>query len=411
MSSNHLCTICFLLTSFSAFAKDVISTCDNRESSVEVCLQREIIRSSKLRQQLVLRRVNYTLNNPLYLSSNASINGNGAVLNLKFSKPNQAAFYGESLNNIKIMNLKIDGNGEYSESAFINPYYQPGKPLAIGFSNTNNGIALAGKCSNIIIDNVTMLNLHHGIYIDAISHNDYSSRIESVTILNSKFDDIGKAGIFLRNVSNAKIYKNKISNVNGNFISGVAPDLKLTAWADGIYVRGLQNSKIESNTISSIRRIGIVLEGEWNSKTSKPLTTNSNLVIADNIINNVFGSKGTEENGGIWIEGYTTVKGVNIIKSSNVIINNNILTNYNAISGNHNQYGIISGGTSVLINGNTVRGFNNINSYGIVCSFKCILENNNLQNNYYNYGKFNIKSQKVVMSKFKRNILGEDDVE
>lgn len=380
MLSNYLCIICLLLTSFSAFAKDVISTCDNRESSIEVCLQREIIGSSKLRQQLVLRPVNYTLNNPLYLSSNTSINGNGAVLNLKFSKPNQAAFYGESLNNVKIMNLKIDGNGEYFESAFINPYYQPGKPLAIGFSNTNNGIVLVGNCSNIIINNVTMLNLHHGIYIDAISNNDYSSRVESVTISNSKFDDIGKAGIFLRNVSNAKIYKNKISNVNGNFVSGLAPDLKLTAWADGIYVRGLQDSKIESNMISSIRRIGIVLEGD-SDKYGNPVTLNNNVNIYKNVMNNLYGSKGREYNAGIWIEASNNYKRNNTYKTGSVYISHNIIDNYRAISGSHAHEGINVAARNALIKYNKILNFIENDDLGVVSGIGYVkLESNQLIN-------------------------------
>lgn len=377
MINRYLYVMCFLLTSFSLFAEDIVSICNNRESNVGTCLQQEIVKSSKLRNVLVLRPVKYVLNNPLYLNSNTLINGNGAVLSLKFSKPNQAAFYGESLSNISILNLKIDGGGEYSESSFINPYYQPGKPLAIGFSNTNNGLYLRGVSKNIVINNVTMLNLHHGIYIDAVSSNDYYSRVESVTISNSKFDNIGKAGIFLRNVSNAKIYRNNISNINGNFVSGVVPDLKFTAWADGMYVRGLQDSKIESNTISSIRRIGIVLEGEVDS-SGKPVTLNDNIIISGNYISNVYASKGTEYNSGIWVEPYNNISLSNYYKTRTVYILNNFISNSNAAVGSHSQWGVRLGAQYNEVKNNRVDNFNNYGSVGIVYSYGINILRDNL---------------------------------
>lgn len=376
--------ILFYMFVVNVHAKDLLSKCNSHESSVGLCLQNEILLSVKHSQILVLQRESYTLNKPLVIYSNSLINGNGATLNLNFKQPNQAAFYGESLNNIKILNLKIDGGGAYFESSFINPYYQSSKPLAIGFSNTNNGILIVGNSSNIIIDNITMLNLHHGIYIDAVSNNDYSSRIKSVIISNSKIENIGKAGIFLRNVSYAKIYKNNISNINGNFVSGVTPDLRLTAWADGIYVRGLQDSKIESNTISSVRRIGVVLEGEVNS-SGVPITLNDNIIISGNYISNVYSSKGTEYNAGIWIEPYNNLANTTYYKTENVFISNNMIDNQFATQGSHAQWGIRLGANHSQVTMNRISNFSNNKSVGIVYSYGMnTLKNNQFKNNTQN---------------------------
>lgn len=401
MLNKYMCAVYFLLISYSSIAKDILSSCDYRESNVQSCLQKEIIKSSQLRQTLVLRPVNYALDNPLYLNSNTSINGNGAVLSLKFVKPYQSAFYGESLSSVQILNLKLDGGGVYYESSFINPYYQPGKPLAIGFSNTNNGIVIIGKSSNIIIDNVTMLNLHHGIYLDAISHSNYSSRIESVIISNSKFDNIGKAGIFLRNVSDAKIYKNNISNVNGNFVSGVAPDLRLTAWADGIYVRGLQDSKIESNIISSIRRIGIVLEGEVGS-SGEPITLNNNIVISGNQINNLHGSKGTEYNAGIWVEPYNNSASTKYYKTSKVFILNNLINNQFAVHGSHAQWGLRLGANYNQVVANRIINFMSEKSVGLTYSYGInIIKANHFESNTQNifHAGDNKKNSTLILDK------------
>lgn len=380
-------------------AKDLLSKCNSHEISIGLCLQNEILFSIKHSQTLVLQRESYTLNKSLVIYSNSLINGNGATLHLNFKQPNQSAIIGESVVNVSIKNIVIDGSGNFNESMFASPYYSPGSPNAIGFSNTNNGIAIYGVSANIVIDNVKMYNLHHGIYIDAVLNNNYLSRVESVVISNSKFNNIGKAGIFLRNVSHADIVGNSISNVSGNFVSGLMPDLKFTAWADGIYVRGFQDSVIKNNIISSIRRIGIVLEGET-SNSGVPITLNKNVMISGNHIYNVYGSKGTEYNAGIWVEPYNNGSDTNYYKTENVIILNNTIDNHLAIKGSHAQWGIRLGAKNNKVISNHILNFNNLGGVGVVYSYgKNMLQTNIFESdtNSIVYGGDNPRNSRLLV--------------
>lgn len=377
----------FLVPSIAA-AKNIISSCDWTESYITNCLQQEVYKSAKLHKTLILKPGNYALTAPLLLISGVSINGNGSVFTLNYSKPNQPAFYGESVVDVIISNLKIDGNGYYTESKIINPYHDSARPFVVGFSNTNNGIAIYGKSSKLSVKNVAFVNLHHGIYLDAVISNNYSSRIESVLITNSIFSHLGKAAIFIRNASRVSIESNIIENISGNFASGVKPELGATAWADGIYVRGLQNSMIKYNNIRNIRRIGVVLEGETD-KDGIPITLNDNVNISDNNISNLYLSKGTEYNAGIWVEPYNN-KFSNYYKTNKVYIYNNVVDNNLAKVGAHPQFGVRLGAKYNNVFYNTIINFSNQKSVGVSYSYGVnLIESNSFSNNTKNIFRLN----------------------
>lgn len=396
------------LLSVRAMADNLLSKCNPQESSINQCLQKEILSSAKHFQMLVLKQESYTLNKPLLVYTNSSINGNGAKLFLKFTNPNQSAFVGESISNFKISNIVIDGGGRFSESMFVNPYSVPGQAIAIGFSNTNNGIEIYGVSSNIIIYNVKLLNLHHGVYIDAVLNNNYLSRIKSVVISNSTFNNIGKSAIFLRNVSDAKINNNNITNVSGNFASGLMPDIKSTAWADGIYVRGVTNSVFSHNNISNIIRGGIVFEGDWNKTTDSVFVANDNIDVSNNKITLVQSSRGTEENGGIWVEGYQDKTGRRIVKTESINIYDNYIDNFGAKPGAHSQYGITCGARKANLYNNRITNFTDVHGYGIACSDLCKISDNVLINNSINLAVYKLgnfvqlpyQESSTILSKF-----------
>jgi hypothetical protein len=367
--NKYLLFIILVFIMKAVFANTFDSRCKPMQTDLTKCLQQEITLVAKSSQTLKLKHATYILNDSLMLLNNTIIDGNSAILKFKNYAPFNAVFHGESITNVTLKNMTIDGGGRFSESIFINPYAEMGKPNAIGFTNTVNGIYLGGLSSNIKIESITFINMHHGVYIDAVKNQDFQMKAENLLIKKSTFENIGKAAIFLQNVTKALIKENKIVNVQGNFSSGVMPSINSTAWADGVYVRGAQDSIIESNIISNVRRIGIVLEGQL-TQSEKPITINDNVIIRANAISNVFGARGTEYNAGIWIEPYNNILKTSYYKSNRVtIIRNMIRNDSTAFVGTHPQWGIRLGAKENLVSENTIIGFSNKGGVGIIYSF------------------------------------------
>ena len=344
----------------------------------------------------------YTVNKTLVVPSNITINAAGVTIKPNFSTPNSPVFILHGVKNVTIKDVKILGDGKFSTQMVQNKYDDKSK--SIGFSNRDYGIIINGNSNNITIKNSKLSGIEYGIIVEGNIKN-RKPIIDNVFILNNSFTNIGMAGIRIVNAKNIQIKNNIIYDISGNFSSGLKPIVSDSRFGDGIYLAGAKNSTISNNIIYNVIRIGIVLEVSLDE--NKILFPNDGITISNNYIRKVQNSRGTEGNGGIWIEGgNANAKGDIVNISLGVKINDNIIDNQGALPGAHMQFGILDGAKSAIIRNNKIFNFNNFNNYGIYCKQRSLLESNVVYGNYngvfVNSGKNNIS--------YKNNIILNNNI-
>lgn len=345
------------------------------------CLQ-EMINNNTL---VTLNDGTLLITKNIILHSNISIIGHNTVIKFKTSLAEQAVFRGDNINNITISDITIKDDGVFRNVLFQYPY--DNNQFAIGFTNLDRGIMILGNSSNIILDKLDIYGVEIGIIIDN-KRLDKLNYINKLSISNSNITNIGKFGIALFNCQNVNLKNNIIDNVQGNMFYGIAPVLSDTKFGDGFYLNGIINGNIVNNNINNVIRIGIVLEGRLNNN-SDVTNLNDNVYIANNNINNFYGSRGTEYNAGIWVEPATDATHLNQYKTNSVVIDNNTIDAGLKPRGSHAKWAIVLGAMNAYIMHNIIKG----GDIGIECYFgnitfnKNYLENNlkdiNLEKQYY----------------------------
>ncbi|MBW2621286.1 MAG: right-handed parallel beta-helix repeat-containing protein [Deltaproteobacteria bacterium] len=217
-------------------------------------------------------------------ASNVNLTGNGATLTFTTTWAIRGTFFLlDDVDDITIKDFTFDGQGEWTDTPFANPY---GAGNKVGFTNDQIGISnIGGASDNIVIKNNTFKGLGRaGIRLTGGG--------ETLKILNNDFENLGQAGIFF--------YEYNDFTVTGNTISGVYGQMAATeaesSSGDGIYIYDSQKGTISINTITDLIRIGIVLEGVSDA------VYNTAVTISGNTISNLHTSRNGEYNAAIWCE-------------------------------------------------------------------------------------------------------------
>ena len=151
-------------------------------------------------------------------------------------------------------------------------------------------------------------------------------------------------------------------------------------FGDGVYLENSESVVIIKNTIKNVKRIGIVLDNRANS-SGQLLVANNHVLIKNNIISNVNGCRGTENNAGIWVEPWQDSRNKNKIAS--IQIEQNKIDNQYAITCSKYQFGIYSGADLSTIKNNYISNFSTQGnrSSGIRCAYgSCNIVNNKIYN-------------------------------
>lgn len=390
-----------LFSGYYAHASEL--NCDNTgKIDATDCLQKLIDSASKDNTELSIKAGKYIITNSINLYSTLTVNGHGVILIPRFNNPNTAVFVGNNVNNLAINGFTIYDNGYLSESKIISKY--DNSKFTIGFSNSDIAIRLGGKLSNIIIESNFITGFNRGLMI----YNSGERKNNNIAIQNNTFNNIGASAIDLEYVDNAHVLKNNIYNILGNNVENKAPVLSDSKFGDGIYLRGIINSVFVGNNISNFIRGGIVFEGDWNKATDSVLVANNNIDVSNNKITLAQLSRGTEENGGIWVEGHQDKTGRRIVKTESINIHDNYIDNFGAKPGAHSQYGITCGASKANLYNNRITNFTDVHGYGIACSDLCKISDNVLINNSINLAVYKLgnfvqlpyQESSTIVSKF-----------
>lgn len=298
----------------------------------------------------------YLVSGALVLNSDFVLNGNQATIYVRNSHLGGSVLRLHG-NSITVRNLNINGQGYFKSSV---------ESSCIGFTNNITGIFIESHTHNIKILNNRINNLGYGV--SALSESNNASNL--ITITDNSFNNIGHTAIYIVNSKAVLINRNKITNVVGNLVCAFKPNetpsIQRSIFADAIYIAGTHNAIIDSNYINNINRIGIVLEGMFYNKPLDKSVYNDNIIIKNNKIYNVHGSRGTENNAGIWVEPSANKNSPDQYFSNHISIVSNYIDNLGAESGAHIQYGIYAGANYNYIESNIIRNFNNTNLGGFL---------------------------------------------
>lgn len=330
------------------------SKCDSSGTvDVSSCLNSEI--ASGITNLSLKNGGKYFISGLLVLNSDFTLDGNQATIQVRDSRLGGSALRLRG-NNITVKNLNINGQGYFRSSV---------ESSCIGFTNNITGIAIESNTSYIKILNNKINNLGYGV--SALSESNNPSN--SITITGNSFNNIGHTAIYIVNSKNVMVNSNKITNVVGNLVCTLKPEtpsIQHSIFADAIYIAGIHNAIIDSNYINNVKRIGIVLEGMFYNRLLGKNVYNDNIIIKHNKIYNANGSRGTENNAGIWVEPSANKNNPEQYFTNHVSIVDNYIDNLGAESGSHLQYGIYAGARYNYIESNVVRNFNNTNLGGFL---------------------------------------------
>lgn len=318
-----------------------------------ICLQNYIESSSLLGHSAILNSGTYRITSSLIIPSNIKIVGKNTRLFLdsKISNTKLLMINGES--NVDISGVNFIANGSFSESIYSNQFTNLKSSSGIGFTNGFSAVFIRGCAKNISVTNNKFFGFDFGIN----HQTNCPQNARNLNYSHNNFSNLGQSAIFIINGSNIQIKNNKIDSVSGNIVVNNAPSLSDAKFADGIFISGVRDVVIESNNINNIKRIGIVVERVYDKNLNQNII-NDNITISNNYVTNANGSRGTEYNAGIWVEGGNGKDPSTNFATKNVTISQNILNNSIATIGNHDQYGINDFAESGVINNNYIIGYN-----------------------------------------------------
>lgn len=337
----------------------------NIKNKDDICLN-NYIKNSKTKLIKIPER-NYVISSPIILTSNSIFDGNNATL-VSHLTNNKPMFLFESLNNVVIKNLRIIGNGVFLESSSQSV-------KLCGFSNGNSGILLINS-KNIVITNISISGMEFGVFLNG----SFQNPIINIDVNNNTLSNLGEAGVRVIYGKTIQINDNKIERVLGNQTPCMPNWISNSKFADGVYLENSESVVIIKNTIKNVKRIGIVLDNRANS-SGQLLVANNHVLIKNNIISNVNGCRGTENNAGIWVEPWQDSRNKNKIAS--IQIEQNKIDNQSAITCSKYQFGIYSGADLSTIKNNYISNFSTQGnrSSGIRCAYgSCNIVNNKIYN-------------------------------
>lgn len=318
-----------------------------------ICLQQYINNHSNSSGQIILNSGIYKITGGLFLPSNIHLSGHNVTLLLESNISNTKLITINGESNIIISGINFIANGSFSESIYSNNFMNLKFNSGIGFTNGFSALFISGCAKNISVTNNKFWGFDFGIN----HQTNCPQNAKNINYSDNSFSNLGQSAIFIINGSNIQIENNKIDSVLGNIVVNNSPSLSDTKFADGIFISGVLNVIIESNNINNIKRIGIVVERVYDRNLNQNII-NDNITISNNHITNVNGSRGTEYNAGIWVEGGNGKDPSTNFATKNITISQNLLDNSIAILGNHDQYGINDFAESSLINDNYIIGYN-----------------------------------------------------
>lgn len=211
------------------------------------------------------------------------------------------------VSNVRVKNLKIDGQGVWTTTPFVNPYSSSSQ-LSVGFTNHDAAVRVRGNAKDIEVSGCEFTGLSLGVYCYG------DSTTQNLNVLNNYMHNLG-AGNRIQKVQGFEVSGNRIDSVMGNMTPIANTDTAYSMFADPVYIERSTGGTVSGNFISYFIRIGIVLEGA--SSGPDTIIKNTLITIAENSIKRGTRCRGTEFNAGIWSEGNRSAQPITV--SNNVI--------------------------------------------------------------------------------------------